>query len=288
MTTRDDNVKVFISYSWSSPQHEQFVLTLAEKLMADGVHVLLDKWDLKEGHDKYAFMEQMVTDINVSKVLVISDKKYASKADNRSGGVGTESQIISNEVYSKVSQEKFIPIVVEYDGTAPCLPAFLKSLIYIDLTKEETYYDEYERLIRNIYNRPKLTKPMLGKPPAHIFDDNPTKLETASIFTSLKESIEKERKSSSKLGDDFLNQIIETLEASRITDSADIDDKIVASVTLFKPYRDQFVEYIKLLCSYDLIESRKEDIFSFLEKLLALHDAPKSMNSFFNGKASRG
>jgi len=44
--------KVFISYSWSSPQHEQWVLDLAERLSGDGIIVVLDKWDLKEGQDK--------------------------------------------------------------------------------------------------------------------------------------------------------------------------------------------------------------------------------------------
>jgi len=73
--------KVFISYSWSSPEHEDFVLELAEKLVTDGINVILDKWDLKEGHDKYAFMEKMVADTSVKKVLVISDKQYADKAD---------------------------------------------------------------------------------------------------------------------------------------------------------------------------------------------------------------
>ena len=144
MTTRDDNPKVFISYSWSTPKHEEFVLNLAERLMADGVHVLLDKWDLKEGHDKYTFMEKMVTDPDVAKVLIISDSKYATKADSRAGGVGTESQIISNEVYSKTTQEKFIPVVTEYIDGVACLPAFLKPRIYVDLATDEVFFDEYE------------------------------------------------------------------------------------------------------------------------------------------------
>ena len=45
--------KIFISYSWSS---EEKVLELAKRLCSDGVDVVLDKWDLKEGNDKYVFM----------------------------------------------------------------------------------------------------------------------------------------------------------------------------------------------------------------------------------------
>jgi hypothetical protein len=54
--------KLFISYSWSNPDHQQWVIDLATQLRESGVDVILDKWDLKEGHDAYAFMEKMVTD----------------------------------------------------------------------------------------------------------------------------------------------------------------------------------------------------------------------------------
>ena len=57
---------------------------------------------LRKGHDKFAFMERMVTDKSVTHVLVVCDKTYSQKADARKAGVGTESQIISKEVYEKV------------------------------------------------------------------------------------------------------------------------------------------------------------------------------------------
>jgi predicted alpha/beta hydrolase family esterase len=41
--------KLFISYSWSNPEHEQWVLDLATQLRESEVDVILDKWDLKEG-----------------------------------------------------------------------------------------------------------------------------------------------------------------------------------------------------------------------------------------------
>ena len=52
--------KVFISYSWASPLTEKFVLDLSQRLSGNGVKVILDKWDLKGGQDKYVFMEQIV------------------------------------------------------------------------------------------------------------------------------------------------------------------------------------------------------------------------------------
>lgn len=52
-----ENPKLFISYSWSNPTHEQWVIDLATELTQSGVHVILDKWDLKEGNDSVVFME---------------------------------------------------------------------------------------------------------------------------------------------------------------------------------------------------------------------------------------
>ena len=77
--------KTFISYSWTSPDHEQWVINLATQLAESGVHVILDKWDLGEGADKFAFMERTVTDPSVRKVVVVCDRLYAEKADGRQG-----------------------------------------------------------------------------------------------------------------------------------------------------------------------------------------------------------
>ena len=66
---QNDNIpKVFISYSWSS---DALVLDLAQRLVSHGVDVVLDKWELKEGNDKYKFMERCVNDADITKVLII-------------------------------------------------------------------------------------------------------------------------------------------------------------------------------------------------------------------------
>ncbi len=90
--------KLFISYSWTSTEHEDWVLKLAHDLAESGVEVKFDKWDLKEGQDPYHFMEQMVADETITKVIMICDKKYKSRADDREKGVGVETQIISSKI----------------------------------------------------------------------------------------------------------------------------------------------------------------------------------------------
>ena len=60
-------------------EHQQWVLDLATSLRDNGVDAILDKWDLKEGQDFIAFMEQMVSDPNVTKVIVVLDKRMQKK-----------------------------------------------------------------------------------------------------------------------------------------------------------------------------------------------------------------
>lgn len=65
-----------------------------------------------------------------------------------------------------MKQEKFIPIIAERDDEGnEYLPAYIKTRIYIDLSDATKYEEQYEKLLRNIYEKPQLVKPKLGKRP---------------------------------------------------------------------------------------------------------------------------
>lgn len=184
--------KVFISYSWSTPEHDDWILILAKRLMSDGIEVVLDKWDLKKGHDTNDFMESMVKSKEIDRVLIISDSTYTQKAEERKGGVGTEAQIISPQIYADLKQEKFIPVVKEIaeDGR-PCLPTFLKGRLYIDMSSPDKESDNYEGLIRTIYNRPLESKPSLGKMPSYLDEGTPITFHTSSVIHNLERQLER-------------------------------------------------------------------------------------------------
>ena len=132
--------KLFISYSWTSEDHERWVIALATSLREAGVDVVLDKWDLREGQDAHHFMEQMVSNPAITKVAMICDHKYAEKANDRAGGVGAETQIISPEIYAKQDQIKFVAVLSERDVEGkPFLPVYYKSRIYIDLSSDDFF-----------------------------------------------------------------------------------------------------------------------------------------------------
>lgn len=142
--------QVFISFSWTTKEYQQKVIDLASRMRHDGVDVKLDVWDLKDGQDKYVYMEQCVTNPEIDKVLILSDKLYAEKADNRKGGVGEETTIISPDVYGNADQQKFIPVIMERDPEGRVyLPAYIKSRMYRDLSGDN-FEEEYEALLRTI------------------------------------------------------------------------------------------------------------------------------------------
>ena len=159
MTQEETAPKLFISCSWISPRHKLRVLDLAQKLRTSGVDPILDKWELKEGQDTIAFMERMVTDPTIDKILMVVDKDYTEKANAREGGIGTEAQIISKEIYDNKGQEKFVALVLEKDANGkPYLPLYYQSRIYIDFSESHSE-KEFEKLLRWIFDKPLYVKP---------------------------------------------------------------------------------------------------------------------------------
>jgi hypothetical protein len=113
-------------------------------------------------------MERTVTDPTAIKVLIFFNKSYVEKTDARQHGGGIETQILSAELYGKVQQEKFIPIVCEFENGQACLPTFLKGRLCVDFSSPETEATNYKRLARHIFDRPEHIKPAVGKPPVFI------------------------------------------------------------------------------------------------------------------------
>ncbi|WON73494.1 SEFIR domain-containing protein [Nitrosospira sp. Is2] len=213
------NPKLFISYSWTSQDHEAWVVQLATDLRESGIDVILDKWDLKEGHDAHVFMERMVSDPEIKKVALICDKVYVQKADGRSGGVGTETQIISPEIYSSQAQDKFVAVVKERDDEGKaCLPAYYRSRIYIDFSDAGTAGENFEKLIRWVYEQPLYRKPGLGQKPGFLSEEQrQVSLGTSSRQKRALDAIKNGRGNSDAVTIEYLTTLANELEKFRTT-----------------------------------------------------------------------
>jgi SEFIR domain len=275
--------KAFISYSWTSPEHQQWVLDLATQLRESGVDVIFDKWDLKEGDDAIAFMEKIVTDESIEKVVIVLDKEYAEKADGRKGGVGTETQIITPQIYKKVrDQNKFVGVLSETDAEGKAhLPAFYLSRLYIDLSKEELFAENFEQLLRWIFNKPAYPKPQIGKPPVFL-DETVVLLPTRSRARRAIDQLQKDSAVSNAALADYLETLSESLGGLRLDDNSPqpFDQSVVDSVAAFLPYRDEFIHVMGVLARHNPKSQHIATVKRFFERSLAYYYPPPSMNSY--------
>lgn len=277
-----ENPKLFISYSWSNPTHEQWVIDLANELTESGVHVILDKWDLKEGHDSVAFMEKMVTDSEITKVAIICDEVYALKADGRAGGVGTETQIISREVYENQEQGKFVAVISERDSQGKAyLPTYYKSRIYIDLSEPDKYADNFEKLLRWIYDKPLYTRPAIGKQPSFLGESEGMPLGTTATYKRAVSAIKENKTFSAGALDEYFSTFINNFEQIRIVERVgEFDDQVIESIDNFIPYRNEIITLFITISQYAPSEENILKIHRFLEALIPYLNRPAHINNW--------
>lgn len=259
MKNRIEHPKIFISYAWGSQEHDEKVIALATSLKGDGVDVIFDKWQLKEGNDTFNFMEKSVLDKSITNVLILIDPIYAKKANERAGGVGTETQIISSEVYNKVEQRKFIPIVFERDDEGKvCKPQYLKGLLHFDLSMSDTYDTEYRRMVRTLYGIDTFKEPELGKPPVWLEEIPKVSYKsrvTSDFFRGSASEVVKKNKFSENL-EELKKQILEYDHTKK--------DVIPCYLELM-PFRDEFLILVK---SSEYVQEGYIHIAKFLEELM--------------------
>lgn len=269
--------KLFMSYSWSNSTHEQWVIDLATELRESGIDVILDKWDLKEGHDAISFMEQMVTNPEIKKVAIVSDQAYATKADGRAGGVGTETQIISKEVYENQSQEKFVAVVSEKDDQGkPFLPIYYKSRIYIDLSEPDKYSENFERLLRWVFDKPLYQKPALGEKPSFLSDGEHTSLGTTPAFKRCIDAIKNSKPYAAGAFDEYCELFAQNLERFRVpkVEGREFDDEIIRNIEEFLPYRNEVIQMFITVAQYAPTQEFVGRIHRFFESLVPYMQKP--------------
>lgn len=274
--------KLFISYSWSDAEHEQWVVDLATELRESGVDVILDKWDLKEGHDAIAFMEQMVTNPEIKKVAIVCDETYAAKANGRAGGVGTETQIISKEVYENQAQEKFVAIVTKKDGNGkPFLPNYYKSRIYIDLSEADRYSENSERLLRWIFDKPLHVKPEIGTKPSFLSEDEHISLGTSAIFKRCMDALKNHKAYAAGAFDEYCTSLASNFERFRLSKSeGEFDDAVVKNIEEFIPYRNEAIQLFIAIAQYAPTQEFTQRIHRLFESLIPYMDRPQNISQW--------
>ncbi|WP_121965049.1 toll/interleukin-1 receptor domain-containing protein [Myroides sp. N17-2] len=159
----NDSPTVFISYSWDDEAHKLWVLDLSERLVKDGVNVILDRYYLTPGTNLQYFVENNLD--KVDRIIVVFTPNYKLKADKRTGGVGYEYSIMNIELYKNISRNKRIIPLLRKGEMEDSIPTFMQQFIHIDVRNDENFENSYNDLIREIYNEPEIVKPEIGLKP---------------------------------------------------------------------------------------------------------------------------
>jgi len=140
--------KVFIAYSWDSPEHQQWVAGLAAALRQRGIDAILDQWHVRPGQDLAAFMNSAIRESD--RVLVICTEAYVQKANDRTGGVGYEYVVATGELMANLGTSKFIP-VIRQTSTPYVLPAELRSRLYFNLSDSHSQAGDFDALAKELH-----------------------------------------------------------------------------------------------------------------------------------------
>ncbi|WP_432644898.1 SEFIR domain-containing protein [Methanobrevibacter sp.] len=279
--------KVFISYSWTNEEHIEQVIEFATYLVNNHVDVILDEWDAPEGIDLNYFMEENVRSEDTDFVLIISDKEYARKANERTGGVGTETQIISKRVYEDVNQTKFIPIVWQNDDDGkPCLPDYLASRRYFDLTPKNRYSNS-EKVLRRLHGIPENPKPKLGEFPKKLLETNKYYPSLKEIIETFDEKIEKNPKSINSISRHFFKDFLHNFDEFKIKfqtrNALEIANQLHDNIEEFIPLRNYYIEFIeKITQVYEFAPVDGDIIKELFENIYSNYFIPKPGESYIS------
>lgn len=162
-----DNIKVFISYAHTNAEHKTRVKFIASELRVNyGLNVILDEWSFRKGQDLNKAMEDSGTKSDI--ILIIGDKNYVDKANERMGGVGRESIIFSDTYMKNVKSDKYTILYAftEKDEEGdPIIPNYMKGINSFDLTDKSKDLEVIDEIGREIYEEPKEIAPPIGSKP---------------------------------------------------------------------------------------------------------------------------
>lgn len=269
------NPKVFLSYARTNLEYADSIVEFASTLRNDGIDASVDEWDLKPGDDIYHFMESNIKSEADFVLLMINDE-FTKKANTRTAGVGAETQMIAKELYENVEQGRIIPILWRHDGDEDVkLPTIVESRYYIDLSSDDKFGENYELLLRTLFNKPKNPKTEIGKMPDWINDTTTRFTKTKTIIKRFDSQVEANPEKFNYLIEDFFNEYFEYLKTFNIDytgkDNESVSKEIYESIQDYDALKNDlatFLEKMFKFARYNKIDS--EIIIDFLSNIRSL------------------
>ncbi len=156
------NIEVFVSYSWDTEEHEKKVFDLVNHLRAEaGFYAQMDK-ALSQQETAINFVKMMYQSMHkFPKIIVILSEGYKRKADDFTGGVGTEYELMINDINDHPNKY----ILASFGGRDNnIIPTGFKGRDIVDLSDPSEMSRLYEKLMdhqRFVFADVAKTKPQL-------------------------------------------------------------------------------------------------------------------------------
>lgn len=156
------NKNVFISYSWDSNEHQEWVLYLANQLRKKGINAEADIFETQKG--TVNLNKMMVEKIrNSDFIVIVLTEGYARKADQFQGGVGFESQLTLPLLME--DHNKLITIMRHQGDYNKVFPFHLKGQYSIDFSNDTEFNNKLDELVYRIYGKKRYYVEPIGEMP---------------------------------------------------------------------------------------------------------------------------
>jgi vacuolar-type H+-ATPase subunit F/Vma7 len=152
----------FISYSWDSKEHKEWVAGLVNLLRENDVDATSDIFETQKGTTNlYNMMVKNIRDKDYTIIVLTPD--YAEKADALQGGVGFETSLLIPLIQENL--QKVIPIIRCNGDTSKAIPFYLKGITYIDFSDPYIFKEKFNELLCRIFKVDLIEQSPLGRRP---------------------------------------------------------------------------------------------------------------------------
>jgi len=152
----------------------------------------------------------------------------------------------------------------------PFLPVFLKSRIFVNFANLSSFEEEYEKLIRLIYDRPEKSRPSLGSPPSYLTENTVNVYKSGFLVSSIKNQLDRNPSSLDRISSEFFTLFEDELWEFVLPDIRDVGDKkldlIENRLHDFQLLKKSFVDFTFIVTSTEY-NFNFDYLISFFEKV---------------------
>ncbi|MGN7479681.1 toll/interleukin-1 receptor domain-containing protein [Solibacillus silvestris] len=147
---QNERESVFVSYSWDSQEHQEWVAYLVRRLRNEGYNATYDQYITSQ--NTINLNRMMVEHIkNDDFIIVVVTENYVKKSDEFAGGVGFETELLLSVINE--NRDKVIMVTKQPNINSKKAPFYLKGYHYIDFSNDE-FESSLDALIHRLQRTP--------------------------------------------------------------------------------------------------------------------------------------